>query len=378
MTYLTKEYKSDEIISTKFKQPQNNSTPVEISSKPIVYINSDDSEFSGVCPAGEALVYETDFWKVQHQGPSDITITFKNEDGTAVIGTKTYTVDGNGFELPNQTEFAGFQGTIFLWLEETDKTRCYEPKTNIKTIRDDITLIAFIGGWYTDLNKDTYYYDRDTGKTKGIKYICEEGTWPEDLYCFDENGALLKNEDQVFVYEQGDKYDGSGDGNIYFVNDGVVQNDKGLANHDIVADGTVKTYYYYFGSSHYAYRNTTCYIDTNLNNLLPAGVYTFGNDGRVEVLECSNLAGIDSVTLSTDGYCTFGTIKAGIGLFTSGAHIYYAKDDGSIMKDGTHYVEEGKLNGKAANEGLYYFDANGYLCDSMMNPIEVTPPEANA
>lgn len=378
MTYLTKEYKSDEIISTKFKQPQNNSTPVEISSKPIVYINSDDSEFSGVCPAGEALVYETGFWKVQHQGPSDITITFKNEDGTAVIGTKTYTVDGNGFELPNQTEFAGFQGTIFLWLEETDKTRCYEPKTNIKTIRDDITLIAFIGGWYTDLNKDTYYYDRDAGKTKGIKYIYEEGTWPEDLYCFDENGALLKNEDQVFVYEQGDKYDGSGDGNIYFVNDGVVQNDKGLANHDIVADGTVKTYYYYFGPAHYAYRNTTCYIDTNLNNLLPAGVYTFGNDGRVEVLECLNFEGVDSVSLSADGYCTFGTIKAGIGLFTSGTHIYYAKDDGSIMTNGTYYVEEGKLNGKVANAGLYYFDANGYLCDSMMNPIEVTPPEANA
>ncbi|MGN1076336.1 MAG: hypothetical protein ACI4QP_05175, partial [Candidatus Enteromonas sp.] len=87
---------------------------------------------------------------------------------------------------------------------------------------------------------------------------------------------------------------------------------------------------------------------------------------------------VDSVTLSADGYCTFGTIKAGIGLFTSGTHIYYAKDDGSIMKNGTYYVEKGKRNGKVTEAGLYYFDTNGYLCDSLMNPITVTPPEANA
>ena len=98
----------------------------------------------------------------------------------------------------------------------------------------------------------------------------------------------------------------------------------------------------------------------------------------MEALECSNFTGIDSVTLSADGYCTFRTIKAGIGLFTSGTHIYYAKDDGSIMKNGTYYVEEGKRNGKVTEAGLYYFDTNGYLCDSLMNPITVTPPEANA
>ena len=378
MLFLGKAYDSNETITAKFKQPQNNGDPVEIGSKPMIFANSDNSIYSGTCPVGSALVHENGFWNAQEQGPRNITITFKNADATAVLGTKTYTISGNaGIELPDQTEFANFQGTIFLWLEESDNTRCYEPNTNIKTIQTHTVLIAFIGGWYTDLNKDTYYYDRDTGKTKGLKYIYEEGTWPEDLYCFDENGILLKSEGQIFSYEQGTKYDNTGDGNIYYVNNGVVQNGKGFVKRDAIA-GEGETHYYYFGPAHYAYRNTTCYIDTNLNNLLPAGVYTFGNDGRVEVLECSNFAGIDSVTLSADGYCTFGTIKAGIGLFTSGTHIYYAKDDGSIMRGGTYYVEEGKLNGKATNAGLYYFDANGYLCDSMMNPIEVTPPEANA
>lgn len=373
MLFLGKAYDSNETITTKFKQPQNNGDPVEISSKPMVFVNSDNSIYSGTCPAGSALVHENGFWNAQEQGPRTITITFKNADATDIIGTKTYTISGNtGIELPNQTEFANFQGTIFLWLREDDNTRSYEPNTNVK-IQTNTVLIAFIGGWYRDLNKDDYYYDRDTGKTKGIKYIYNEGTWPEDLYCFDENGVLLKNEGQIFTYEQGTKYDNAGDGNIYYVNNGVVQNGKGFVERDATA-GEGGANYYYFGPSHYAYRNTTCYINTNLNNVLPEGVYTFGNDGRVEALECSNFTRVDSVTLSADGYCTFGTIKAGIGLFTSGTHIYYAKDDGSVMKNGTYYVEEGKLNGKVKEAGLYYFDTNGYLCDSMMNPIT----EANA
>ena len=380
--YVESQYDSAAVTGIKTKQVSqsgNEVTLAEIETCPASFANSDDSIFAGVCPVGAALVFESGFWNAKHQGPFDITITFKNADATTVIGTKTYTISGDaGIELPNQTEFANFQGIIFLWLKEDDASRSYEPNTNITTIRDSVVLIAFTGGWYTDFNKDTFYYDRTIGKIKGLRHIQKEDDCPEDLYCFDENGVLLKNEGQIFVYEQGNKYDGSGDGNIYFVNNGVVQNDKGLASHDIVADGTVKTYYYYFGPSHYAYRNTTCYIGTNLNNLLPAGVYTFGNDGRAEVLECSNFADVDSVTLSADGYCTFGTIKAGIGLFTSGTHIYYAKDDGSITKDGTYYVEKGKLNGKAGDAGLYYFDTNGYLCDSMMNPITVTHPEANA
>ena len=378
-TYLTKTYDSTEPITTVTtpQYNQQNKSTTEIPVIPAVFSNSDDSIFSGNCPIGAALAYENGFWKVQHQGPYEITITFKGTDETTVLGTKAYSIDGNGIELPNQSDFAGFQGSIFLWLDATDKTVSYEPKTNIKTIREDMTLVAFTGGWYEDLNKDTFYYDRVLGKIKGLRYIDAEGTWSENLYCFDENGHLLTGTGEFFVFEEGAKYNGGGDGNVYYVDNGIVQN-KGLASLGVPVGDNVMTYYYYFGPSHCAYRNTTCYIDTNLNNLLPAGVYTFGNDGRVEILECSNFKAVDLVSLSTDGYCTFDTIKAGIGLFASGTHIYYAKDDGSIMKNGTYYVEEGKLNGKAAGKGLYYFDANGYLCDSMMNPITVTPPEANA
>ena len=378
-TYAAQEYQYGQDVSEKTSQYNQASEKVDsISATTAVFVNSDDSVFSENCPKGAALVHENGVWKMQYQGAYNIDITFKNVDG-ATLKTQSFSVDpnGDGIVLPDQTEFTTVQGTIFLWLKETDKAISYEPKTNVD-ITEPVVLIAFTGGWYTDLNKDTFYYDRSTGKTKGLKYIYEEGAWPEALYCFNENGHLLSGKNQIFSYEQGTKYDGGGDNNFYYVTDGIVQNDVGLTEYDVVVGEIAARYYYYFGPSHYAYRNTTCYIDTNLNNLLPAGVYTFGNDGRVEVLECSNFADVDSVTLSADGYCTFGTIKAGIGLFTSGTHIYYAKDDGSIMKDGTYYVEEGKLNGKAANEGLYYFDANGYLCDSMMNPIEVTPPEANA
>lgn len=378
-TYLAQEYQYGQDVSEKTSQYNQGANHVDpISATTAVFINSDDSVFSKTCPKGAALVHENGVWKMQYQEPYNIDITFKNVDGST-LKTQSFNVDpsGSGIVLPDQTEFTAVQGTIFLWLKETDKTVSYEPKKNVDII-EPIVLIAFTGGWYTDFNKDTFYYDRSTGKTKGLKYIYEEGTWPEALYCFNENGHLLSGENQLFSYEQGAKYDGGGDGSVYYVDNGVVQNNVGLTECYALVGEIAARYYYYFGPSHYAYRNTTCYINTNLNNLLPEGVYTFGNDGRVEVLECSNFTSVDSVTLSADGYCTFGTIKAGIGLFASGTHIYYAKDDGSIMKNGTYYVEEGKLNGKVTEAGLYYFDTNGYLCDSLMNPITVTPPEANA
>lgn len=378
-TYLAQEYQYGQDVSEKTSQYNQGADHVDpISATTAVFINSDDSVFSKTCPKGAALVYENGVWKMQYQEPYNIDITFKNVDGST-LKTQSFKVDpsGSGIVLPDQTEFTAVQGTIFLWLKETDKTVSYEPKKNVNII-ESIVLIAFTGGWYTDFNKDTFYYDRITGKTKGLKYIYEEGTWPEALYCFNENGHLLSGKNQLFSYEQGAKYDGGGDGNVYFVDNGVVQNNVGLTEYNVLVGEIAARYYYYFGPSHYAYRNTTCYINTNLNNLLPEGVYTFGNDGRVEALECSNFTGVDSVTLSADGYCTFRTIKAGIGLFASGTHIYYAKDDGSIMKNGTYYVEEGKRNGKVTNAGLYYFDTNGYLCDSLMNPITVDPSEANA
>lgn len=380
-TYIPGAYTPKTDAGVQTKQYFNNSEERNIDTTTAIFMNSNETFFIETCPMNAALVYENGFWKVQGQGTKEITITFKSADGTTVIGTKKYTIDGSGIELPNETGFAGFQGSIFLWLEESDKTRSYEPNTNITAIRDSTALIAFTGGWYKDNSKNTFYYDRTLGKIKGLRYIDdidEEGARPENLYCFDENGRLLTGTGVFFTYAAGAKYDGGGDGNVYYVDNGVVQNNVGLTEYYALVGEIAARYYYYFGPSHYAYRNTTCYINTNLNNLLPAGVYTFGNDGRVEALECSNFTDVDSVTLSADGYCTFGTIKAGIGLFTSGTHIYYAKDDGSIMKNGTYYVEEGKLNGKAEGAGLYYFDANGYLCDSMMKPITVKAPEANA
>lgn len=379
--YLNSDYDSTAATNVKTKQgaqdKDNKISVTEMETTPAAFMHADNTFYSGTCSTNESLVYENGIWKVQRQGPREITITFKDADETTIIGTKKYMIDGSGIELPNQTEFAGFQGSIFLWLVETDKSRFYEPNITINTITENITLVAFTGGWYMT-DKDTFYFDRTLGKIKGLRYIDAEEGQPENLYCFDENGHLLTGTGEFFTYSQGTKYNGGGDGNVYYVNNGVVQNNKGFAKLDVPTVDDLASYYYYFGPSHYAYRNTTCYINTNLNDLLPEGVYTFGNDGQVEVLECSNFEGVNSVTLSADGYCTFGTIKAGIGLFVSGSHIYYAKDDGSIMKDGTYYVEEGKRNGKVTEAGLYYFDKDGYLCDSLMKPIEVKPSEANA
>ena len=144
--------------------------------------------------------------------------------------------------------------------------------------------------------------------------------------------------------------------------------------------GSTRNDYYYFDNGNTASKNQTIELSSSqTNSVFPDGYFTFGSEGRLESFVANGAFDWASRTIVLqDDVCYYESVRAGIGLFASGTHIYYAKDDGSIMRDGTYYVEEGKLNGKATKAGLYYFDTNGYLCDSMMNPITATPPEANA
>ena len=68
-------------------------------------------------------------------------------------------------------------------------------------------------------------------------------------------------------------------------------------------------------------------------------------------------------------------VKLTGGLFENQSHVYLAKDDGSLMTNGTYYVPSHKINNikessrKVLTAGLYYFDKNGHMYDSNFKEI---------
>ena len=216
---------------------------------------------------------------------------------------------------------------------------------------------------------------------KGLYRAQSEDSAEYNVYLFDKDGVFQSNITGVFYYDS--TVYGSGDNQYYYLDKGVALADarwQVKITATTAGGGSTRNDYYYFGNGNTASKNQTIELSSSqTNSVFPDGYFTFGSEGRLESFAANGAFDWNSRTIVLqDDVCYYESVRAGIGLFASGTHIYYAKDDGSIMKGGTYYVEEGKLNGKAAGKGLYYFDANGYLCDSMMKPITVTPPEANA
>ena len=162
----------------------------------------------------------------------------------------------------------------------------------------------------------------------------------------------------------------AGDNHYYYLQAGVVVNNK-------------KWYqeggkWYFFGTNQYAYQNMSAVFtaSTGITGFGIQGRYFFNDAATVErFVTIDNVVGLSSdISIGSDNFCYYKSIKAGVGLFEkqSGSNysVYLAKDDGSLMKDGTYYVSSNKINsikdssGKVLTAGLYYFDENGHMYDS--------------
>ena len=162
----------------------------------------------------------------------------------------------------------------------------------------------------------------------------------------------------------------AGDNHYYYLQAGVVVNNK-------------KWYqeggkWYFFGTNQYAYQNMSAVFtaSTGITGFGIQGRYFFNDAATVErFATVSNVVGLSTdISIGSDNFCYYKSIKAGVGLFEkqSGSNysVYLAKDDGSLMKDGTYYVSSNKINsikdssGKVLTAGLYYFDENGHMYDS--------------
>ena len=138
--------------------------------------------------------------------------------------------------------------------------------------RDGYTMLKWAGitqrqTWFT-MDGETYYFDANGNRVTGLNTIyveLEDGTFAKEYHLFDENGCHQgRLEDGLHVFE---------DLVIYTI-DGVAQQ-MGLV---MDAEGN----YYYIGSSREAVRNVTRSVTGKwTNDLLPAGTYTFGADGKM-------------------------------------------------------------------------------------------------
>ncbi len=165
----------------------------------------------------------------------------------------------------------------------------------------------------------------------------------------------------------------AGDNHYYYLQSGVV-----VSNKKWHQEGGK---WYFFGTNQYAYQNMSAAFtaSTGITGFGIQARYFFNDAATVErLVTVNNVVGLSQDitinTIDTVKYCYYKSVKAGIGLFEkqSGSNysVYLAKDDGSLMTNGTYYVPFNKINsikdssGKVLTAGLYYFDENGHMYDS--------------
>ena len=196
---------------------------------------------------------------------------------------------------------------------------------------------------YAGLVKDndgSYYYISGNGciaiKDRTAYITKTNDLLPAGLYTFGADGKM--------IIKQGIVQDT--DGNIRYYVDGVPTY-AGLVKDD---DGS---YYYISGNGCIAIKDRTAYI-TKTNDLLPAGLYTFGADGKMIIKQGIVQDTDGNIRYYVDGVPTYaGLVKDDDGSY------YYISGNGCIaIKDRTAYIT--KTN-DLLPAGLYTFGADGKM-----------------
>ena len=194
--------------------------------------------------------------------------------GQYIIDGKQYAFNGSGIR---------YEGTCVIQWNPAGGLQLYE-YTNEGVYVGELKT----NGVFTVSNGDTYFFENGIAKYaglvfEGVDYYYFSGSdlkaiknrtvyitktndlLPAGNYTFDEDGKM--------IIKQGIVNDP--DGNIRYYVDGV-------ATYAGLVKDTDGSFYYISGNGCIAIRNRTAYI-TKTNDLLPAGNYTFGADGKMIV-----------------------------------------------------------------------------------------------
>ena len=214
-------------------------------------------------------------------------------------------------------------------------------------------------GW-TEINGNWYYYDPETGKpvtgVVRVPYPAEAingvtyGPNMEDVKYANDKGTLFKDSiSAFFVFDENGVFQSGLNGmtsdNRWAVNGCIVWH-VGLVQ-------VGEDYYYFIGdvdnggnkmatSDTYANRNTTDF------DMVPGGVYTFSEDGKL----CKNEGIVDL------RYYENYRLMLGNGLTKVGENYIYVNSKGELIVDAEYYVPSNDLG---IASGVYAFDENGFM-----------------
>ena len=290
----------------------------------------------------------------------------------AVTNCSYYVSKTNGLLPAGVYEF-GADGKMINVPEEPEEPDTPEVKNGLYKDADGKVRYYVDGGaTYAGLVQDeegNYYYISGSSMyavTNCSYYVSKtNGLLPAGVYEFGEDGKMVNEPD---VPEEPEVKNGlykDADGKIrYYVDGGVTY--AGLVQD---ADGS---YYYISGSSMYAVTNCSYYV-SKTNGLLPAGVYEFGEDGKMinepdvpeepdtpEVPEKPEVK--NGLYRDADGkiryYVDGGATYAGLVQDADGSYYYISGGSMCAVTNCSYYVS--KTNGLLP-AGVYEFDVDGRM-----------------
>ena len=258
-------------------------------------------------------------------------------DGKSVITEGTYDFDENGFLInpkpANKNGIYKEDGVLYYYVNGQ--------KTYAGLM---LYTQGTLNGEESELYDGVWIYVKSNGQLAKGKYWATKITseaaaadYDAGYYTFDENGIMDAVKNGI--------YDG------HYYEDNVIVYNAGL----IELNGS----YYYVRSDGSVVMGQDYWI-TKTNDLLPSGMYSFGEDGKM-------IVGTEDGIVEVDGdlyYFVDGVQCIGSGLIQleTGEYIY-VRSSGTLAQNCAYYVTN---HNNLMPEGMYNFDENGYMVD----PVE--------
>ena len=253
------------------------------------------------------------------------------EDGYCYANTKTYEVYVGEKTINNVSYVFGEDGVLTsgAWY------------TNSKG-----TKYSYGPGFYTrtwlEIDGNMYYFGRDSYMYTGIRFVKDNPDTPSYWYDFGENGIADTN-----VHPADGLYELNGE--YYVVKDGITQ--KGM----YYIDGS----YYYggYGSGFEKYgcvaKNMTLSVTSESSNgIIPTGIYSFGNDGKMII----NHGPVNGYFYNENGF-----MEKAYQLVEYNGDYYYISDSNKYATNKILYLEARFLIGTAFQPGYYEFGEDGKM-----------------
>ena len=254
--------------------------------------------------------------------------------------TATYTATAHNYEFVDGVLQCVDCGKLYngLYFADNGEIRYY------------VDGVATYAGLVQDTDGSLYYINSYKKAVKNCEYAIGEaktnGLLSSGRYYFGEDGKLTE---QPTVDKNGLVLDEDGEIRYY---------ENGLAAYaGLVKDGDD---YYYINSAKKAVKGCEYGVtEAKANGLLPAGVYYFGEDGKMTDPPAGDKNGVSfdedgEIRYYVDGVATYA------GLVQDGDDYYYINSSKKAVKGTAYRIGESKTNGLLP-AGLYTFGADGKL-----------------